>query len=554
MLKLATILDNAGEPPVQSRYRDPAELAALGYTGVVLYETTALSGVTSPEFVRDPELRNWLNHALQALTERIDQISGAGLETYLSYDLLVLATDAVEGKNNNLCCRGRGKVLCPASPDIWDRVYAVLEALLERYPAVAGVVLRFGDNDAQRLPHLIGNDLYTPHCSRCADWSAADRIVHAITQGHDRIVEKLGKRMIVRAWNVRPDGLHDNPDLAAMVAPRLPQRDDDRLILSFKFTQTDFWRYQNWNPSSLVCGQTPILYELQCQREFEGKGALPNNQAALWRDGYPESATTDQPQGLAQLAERLPLAGLWCWVRGGGWGGPFIKNETWIDASAFAAPRLADDPQADPAALAREWAITRLELHENDPLVEVLTEILADSAEMIRQAFYIGPFARLKPSPWHPNGDWIEDDTLDAHAAWRMIQRIPLTDLDAVLDEKAAAAATAARLYRKLQEALGDREHETMAPLLGSMIYTESLLEAIHDLFAGLIAYRSFQSTRSKSAAETARRALYHAQSHWNHHTQRHTAYRQAATPFRENGFWDLTQEILTDLDQALST
>ncbi|QDU72051.1 hypothetical protein [Mucisphaera calidilacus] len=551
MLKLATILDNAGEPPVNTRYRDPAQLAELGYNGVVLYETTALSGIVSPEVVRDPELRTWLAHCWATLEERINATTAAGLDVYLFYDVLVLPKDAVEGKGSNLCCRGRSHVLCPASDDAWTRTLTALENLLTRFPAVAGIVLRFGDNDAQRLPHLVGNDIYSPHCSRCADWSAADRITHAITRCHDVVVNKLNKRLIARAWNVTPDGLHDTPALAAEVATRLPQSDDDQLILSFKFTQTDFWRYQAWNPSSLACGRIPVIYELQCQREFEAKGAIPNYQAPLWRDGCPETATPDQPQGLADVAQRVPLAGLWAWVRGGGWGGPFIKNETWIDANAYAVPRLADNPALDTTQLARDWATQRLNLQPDDPHLDVIVDILTQSPELVRRGFYVGPFARQKPTAWHPNADWIEDDTVDARAAWRMLQRIPMTELDAVLEEKTAAADTAGKLHQRFHEALRDRNHDTLEPLLGSIIYTESLIEAFQDLFAGLIAYRQFLKSRNPSDAENAQRALFHAQSHWNHHTQRLTAFRDTATPFRESGFWDLTQEILTELSEA---
>ena len=80
--------------------------------------------------------------------------------------------------------------------------------------------------------------------------------------------------------------MHDNPDLCRRVIQRLP--DDDRLIYSFKFTHTDFWRYQRWNPSSLVCGNRPVIFELQCQREFEGKGAVPDYQPPLWSAGMKE--------------------------------------------------------------------------------------------------------------------------------------------------------------------------------------------------------------------------------------------------------------------------
>src|SRR5690606_33238860 len=122
--------------------------------------------------------------------------------------------------------------------------------------------------------------------------------------------------------------MHDSVELCQRIAARLPGEEaDDRLVLSFKFTQTDFWRYQRWNPSSLTFGGRPILYELQCQREFEGKGGVPNWQAPLWRDGAPEVA--EDVAGLANVADRVNLAGLWAWVRGGGWGGPFVASESW---------------------------------------------------------------------------------------------------------------------------------------------------------------------------------------------------------------------------------
>src|SRR5690606_4091644 len=258
---------------------------------------------------------------------------------------------------------------------------------------------------------------------------------------HHLVVERMGKRLIARAWNVRPGGLHDAPELARRIASRLPgAEDDDRFVLSFKFTQTDFWRYQTWNGASLQFGRRPILYELQCQREFEGKGGLPNWQAPLWRDGYPETRDQSPVAGLAQAVQRVNLAGLWAWVRGGGWGGPFVQNETWIDANVFAVPRLADDPHAQPHDLARAWIDERLNIAE-PTLVQKLIEVLEASPEIARLLFSIGPFARMKNDPWHPSGDWISDDLLDAQSAWRIIQRLPESQLDAVVAEKEQAVA-----------------------------------------------------------------------------------------------------------------
>ncbi|MEO1236674.1 MAG: hypothetical protein AAFX76_07800, partial [Planctomycetota bacterium] len=448
MLKLATTIKNPGEPDIDSSYLDPAELKSLGYTGQVLYETSGLSGVPSPEAVADVELRRWVQQTADGVTRRIEACAAAGMEVYLFYDVLVLARDLVERNVLGLTCKNRPGVLCPASDAAWKHAWDALDGMLRRWPGVAGVVLRFGDTDAQRLPHLMGNDLYTPHCPRCSGFGRADRVVQALTQAHELVVQQHNKRLIARAWNVRPGGMHDTPELAERVAGRLPgDPDDDRLILSFKFTETDFWRYQPWNRASLRCGQRPILYELQCQREFEAKGGVPNWQAPLWRDGPPEAPPEAQDNsqrfGLAAAAERVNFAGVMTWVRGGGWGGPFVRDETWIDANVFAAPRLADDPTTDLDALARDWIEERLR-PEDPEAGDAVTRVLKHSPEAVRQAFYLEPFARKKANPWHPAADWVQDDVLDASSAWRMIQRMNEAELDAAVEEKRDAVAALA--------------------------------------------------------------------------------------------------------------
>ena len=405
MLKLATLINNPGEPEVDSRYNDPALLRDMGYNGLVVYETTALSGVESPDAIESGELRRWVQHHLDHATRIIDAAHDAGLDVYIFYDTLVLTEQAVNRNATALTCRNRPQTICPASEQAWTQSIKALEATMRRWPRIAGVVLRFGDTDATRLPHLIGNDIYAPHCPRCSQFGRADRITSTIERFHDLVVNRMGKRLIARAWNVRPNGLHDSVDLAQRVMDRLsaPGDDepDDRLILSFKFTHTDFWRYQRWNPCSLLAGKRPVIYELQCQREFEGKGGFPNWQASLWRDGAPEIAPDRGRGGLAALDDQVNLVGLWAWVRGGGWGGPFIKNETWIDANVFAVPKLAEDRAADPSSIADAWIENELGIRKRT-VRERLRNILTESSNVVRDVFYIGPFAEQKDDPGTP--------------------------------------------------------------------------------------------------------------------------------------------------------
>lgn len=552
MLKLATLLQNPGEPDITSQYKDPALLKSLGYNGLVLYNTTGLSGISSPDDVADRELSRWVGQQFDDTARKVDEAVAAGLDVYLSYDMLVLPKSYVESHAPELCCKGSAEMLCPASKPAVQRSMAALEALIRRLPKAAGVVLRLGDTDARRLPYLVGNDLYAPHCPRCSQLGRADRVIAAIEEAYELIALKHNRRLIVRAWNVRPSGFHDSPDLAKRIVARLPGKpDDDRLVLSFKFTQTDFWRYQPWNQSSIVCGDRrkanrPILYELECQREFEGKGGVPNYQPTLWRDGLPEAFEADRG-GLAQVASQVNLAGLWAWVRGGGWGGPFVQDEAWIDANVVAVPKLADDPSANVMQLAKQWCKDRLHIESPD-LINAVTGVLERSAELAREAFYFGPFTATKSSCWHPAADWVSDDQLNAEACWRIVQRIPENELDLAIQEKEHAAEQISSDRHLLQSMVGDRNHDRLQSLVNTLIYAESLYAAMRDLTAGLVAYRRFRDTGNREFADTARSRIFSAQSEWNHHTGRHAMLPGTATPFREFGFWELTQRILDEV------
>lgn len=551
MRTLATLINNPGEPPAASAYNDPAALAGLGYTDRVFYETTALSGLESAEVIAGPELRRWVYHVDEHLTEQIEGAQQAGLGIYLFYDALVLPSERIERQPRDFTCRRQRDTLCPASDRAIEQSMAGLDAMLRHWPDVSGIVLRFGDNDAQRLPHLTGNDIYSPHCSRCNKLSKADRITRLIDAAYRRVVLHHGKTLIARAWNVRPNGLHDDESLAAEVASRLPgDASDDRLMLSFKFTQTDFWRYQRWNGPSLHCAGRPIIYELQCQREYEGKGGIPNWQVPLWRDGYPETRNASEVAGLAQAASQVNLAGLWAWVRGGGWGGPFVSSESWIDANVTAVPQLAASPDRDSESLGRQWIRERLGI-EDQRLADVVMGVLEHSPRVILEGFYIEPLARQQRTEWHPNDDWIRDDLLDVPAAWRIVQRLPVESLDQVIQEKADAVERISEDRARLQQLTSDRQHRALEPLANTLCYAESLLATLHDLLAGLIAYRRYRERKGEADATLAQQRLLAAQSHWNHHVQRHGALPGTATAFRETQFWELTQQILTELSEA---
>jgi hypothetical protein len=366
----------------------------------------------------------------------------------------------------------------------------------------------------------------------------ADRLVRFIQYFYDLIVRQGGRKLIVRAWNIRPGGLHDSPELCRRVVEQLPE--DERLILSFKFTQTDFWRYQSWNASSRVCGDRPIIYELQCQREFEAKGAVPNYQPPLWRDGMAELA---DPVGLATVSREVNLAGLWAWVRGGGWGGPFVSDETWIDANVVAVPQLASNPQADTRQLARDWITDRLDCRDSAAAAALLS-VLEHSPSNVAAMFYVGAYARAKRDPWFPSSHFIQDDLIDAAAGAMIIDGLPESVLDDVIAEKHRAVEQISRDRRAIQQAGSNLVQPPGEMLANSMQYMETLAETLEYMLTALVHYRRYRRRKDPSLARATIEAVSHCQGYWNHH-QRYANFRGTATAFRSDNLWDFTQELL---------
>jgi hypothetical protein len=106
-----------------------------------------------------------------------------------------------------------------------------------------------------------------------------------------------------------------------------------------KHTALDFFRRVKINPN-IGLGHHAQIIEIQCQREYEGKGAFPCYIGHLIADGNPESAT---PLGLRAMLEMPQVQGVFTWSRGGGWFGPYLKNEFWCRLNTYVISALVRD-------------------------------------------------------------------------------------------------------------------------------------------------------------------------------------------------------------------
>ena len=82
-------------------------------------------------------------------------------------------------------------------------------------------------------------------------------------------------------------------------------------------------------------------------------------------EGFEEYENDVPPRGLADIAEHPNFAGIWSWSRGGGWVGPYIKNELWCDLNAYVISRYGQDPSRSEEELFFDYCKT-LDLNEQD--------------------------------------------------------------------------------------------------------------------------------------------------------------------------------------------
>jgi hypothetical protein len=224
-----------------------------------------------------------------------------------------------------------------------------------------------------------------------------------------------------------------------------------------------------------------------------------------------------------------------------------VTRETWIDANVFAVPRLVDEPDCDTDKLAQEWIASSFG-PVSEALGAAILDTLRHSPWFVLRGFYMGPYARGRADAWHPNADWIQDDMLDAQAAWRIIEKLPDAALDELVQEKQQAVDQVVKDQEALTRASDADNRHQVEPLVNSMMYAESLFMTLRDLLAGMAAYRRYLKSREPALAAQCRHHLIAAQNHWTQHTQRHGSQVGGATAFRENQFWELTQKFLTDL------
>jgi hypothetical protein len=350
---------NPGEAMTQTKYLDDHFLKSEGYNAKVYFLFEAAQfGIDWQKF--DPAIfpagdttRHWVNNKARVLDSEYTATKKAGLKVYCMIDMIVLPAALVKKYKDSICDE-KGRI--DISKAFTEKcVRSLLNQMFDRFPQLDGLVVRTGETYLNDAPFYKGNN---PLIHGLQDHVTLLKILR------DEVCVKRNKEIFYRTWDAGQ--LHSLPKDYLEVSNQVEPH--PKLYFSIKHTMVDFWRgaltqpqpdYNQFNTywineasqygvpfnPCLGIGKHKQVVEVQCQREYEGKGAHPNYIAAGVIDGFDELKGHQKMYSLNQFKKDKHYVGVWTWARGGGWGGPFINNEFWCELNAGVMARWTKHPQ-----------------------------------------------------------------------------------------------------------------------------------------------------------------------------------------------------------------
>lgn len=404
--KMKYILDmvhnNPGEAVTVSKYNNPEFVKSSGYNGMVpqWYINCAITYDNYEKGIVPvgSEERQWIEARAAMIDEKLKACDAAEMNVYAFTDIFV-APRSIWNKygkemgqqETNLHGYG-GSVKNVRKPNIqYDiiqkLVKAQIDGIFKRFPTLDGLVLRFGETYLHDTPyHMGGKPL------RQGDEGIADH-VKLLNILRDEICVKRNKKLFYRTWDF--GWFHTEPEVYLAITDQVEPHEN--LIFSIKHTKGDFLRTFPFNPT-LGIGKHQQIVEVQCQREYEGKGAHPNYLAEAVINGFEEYEGMEGMKGLDDLKSHSNFTGVWTWSRGGGWKGPYISNELWCDLNAYVISQWSQDTNQDEEAIFSKYC-KDLGLSDKD------AAIFRKIALLSNRGVFFGRSSKIsKINPW-----WIRD-------------------------------------------------------------------------------------------------------------------------------------------------
>lgn len=353
---------NPGEFFTETRFNTPENLVQYGFNAQVINEFQSVHTAITYDHLNHlicpigSKERLWADSIATRIENKIEAIHRAGLEAYYFIDIIVLPKRLVEIYKNEICDKtGRIDFTRPKTQEI-HRI--MLREVFERFPKLDGLVIRVGETYLHNTPYHTGNGPI-PKNKNSQENNLAYRTdggeaIHRDLMNllREEVCIRQNKKIFYRTWDF--GYFHVTPQYYLSVTNGVEPHPN--LYLCIKHVQGDYHRTYKFNPT-LGIGKHKQVVEIQCQREYEGKGAYPNYIADGVLNGFEELKSDFRPYCLNQLKSNPNFAGIWTWSRGGGWRGPYIKNELWCDVNVAILANWANQMSLSEKDLFKKYAI-----------------------------------------------------------------------------------------------------------------------------------------------------------------------------------------------------
>ena len=514
-------------------------VAIEAWPGLVLYDGLDPAIYDARKY---PTQRAWVEDNRRLAGEQIAAAKRLHLKVVSSGDVPSFPQQVFTLYRGEITDGGRSPRICTEKEKTRQLLAYAVDEVLTDFPQIDALMVRTGEN--YPAGPLTGNTLQEEgDCNSSSVDGYALRLGNLMDLLASRIVDAHGKVYIQRAWDLGADGFHASPQVSASVTTGVTARPD--IILSFKGTQTDFWRYNRVN-ANIGQGGFAQMVEFQAAREYEGKGAFPNFLGEVYARGGPETS----PRGGVAYAYNRGVRWIWVWAKGGGWGGPEPATDLWNSANVYALSRLAWTVSADPQAIARDWAV----LHFGPRSAPYIVTLLNKSAEVVLKAFYVGAYAKAN-GEWAPNNLWLRDDVIFGGDRLVHLYRASRDrgSFMAAFREKEEAAALVEEMLREYRRAMPYISDPRLAEEgLNTLLYEKALVDALRHYFTGMFYFYRWEDG-GKSDASARYGALQHLgqwQESWRYYKEEVVHLPWVATPFYDRGMGAAVADALKELGE----
>jgi len=401
---LDLVHDNPGDAPFVTAFNDPETLKAFGFDSKVFMIFDSPQLAISWEkfdpsiFPRGTEERAWVDAKAARLKRIYGGIKSAGMGVLCMSDLILLPRRlARKLEEEGTDWRD------PRHPRTREILRHMIAESFEILPELDGLIVRIGETYLDDAPH---------HAGGIREKKNPDETIIPLMQLlREELCVKRGKTLFFRTWL----SFDTDPEAYARVDAAVEPH--PLLTISVKHCEGDFHR---GNRFSRVIGQGrhPQLIEVQCAREYEGKGCYPNYIGDGVINGFEEYAYTMEQEdlrGLREFARTSPLyAGVWTWSRGGGWLGPYTKNEFWCSLNAWVLAQWGRDPRQTEEEVFNRYCREVLSLSDND------THLFRELCLLSSQAVIRGKRSTHNDiRPWWSRDQYIREPDLPKDPAKR---------------------------------------------------------------------------------------------------------------------------------------